>query len=112
MIGMNRTTGTRLSGIDHLRQSITDILTTPIGSRVMRRDYGSRLFELTDSPANPSHVIEVFAAIAEALDNWEPRFKLSRVISHGVTIDGKLSVSVVGEYLQNGKQITMDGIIL
>jgi hypothetical protein len=37
-----------LEGIDHLKQSIIDILTTPIGSRVMRRDYGSRLFELVD----------------------------------------------------------------
>ena len=46
MTGMDRETGKSLSGIEHLRQSIRDILTTPIGSRVMRRDYGSRLFEL------------------------------------------------------------------
>lgn len=39
MNGISATTGRPLSGIDHLRQSIRDILTTPIGSRVMRRLY-------------------------------------------------------------------------
>ena len=34
---MNRTTGTAISGLEHLRQSVGDILSTPIGSRVMRR---------------------------------------------------------------------------
>lgn len=41
--GMSRDSGKELKGIDHLRQSITDILTTPVGTRVWRRDYGSRL---------------------------------------------------------------------
>jgi phage baseplate assembly protein W len=43
MIGLNAANGQALSGLDHLRQSIRDILTTRIGTRVMRRDYGSRL---------------------------------------------------------------------
>ncbi|NBO96416.1 MAG: phage baseplate protein, partial [Betaproteobacteria bacterium] len=41
MLGINAQTGQPLAGIDHLRQSIRDILTTRIGTRVMRRDYGS-----------------------------------------------------------------------
>ena len=41
--GMDASTGQPLTGSAHLVQSIRDILTTPIGSRVMRRDYGSRL---------------------------------------------------------------------
>nr|VFK47168.1 MAG: hypothetical protein BECKTC1821D_GA0114238_104214 [Candidatus Kentron sp. TC] len=40
MAGMSAFTGKHFSDIAHLRQSITDILTTPIGSRVMRREYG------------------------------------------------------------------------
>ena len=35
---MNRATGRRTTAADHLRQSVADIITTPIGSRVMRRD--------------------------------------------------------------------------
>lgn len=66
---MNAQTGKPLEGIEHLKQSVRDILTTPIGSRVMRRDYGSRLFELIDNPTNPETVAEIIAASAEALKN-------------------------------------------
>ncbi|WOI45142.1 hypothetical protein [Acidovorax sp. BLS4] len=34
---MNRPTGQRLGALEHLQQSIGNILATPIGSRVMRR---------------------------------------------------------------------------
>lgn len=50
MNGVNSWTGKRLSGTDHLRQSISDILSTPVGSRVLVRDYGSNLFSLVDNP--------------------------------------------------------------
>ncbi|MBD3768115.1 MAG: GPW/gp25 family protein [Gammaproteobacteria bacterium] len=53
MLGINAQTGKPLSGIDHLRQSISDILTTRVGTRVMRRDYGSQLPELADNPMTP-----------------------------------------------------------
>ncbi|KPN28874.1 baseplate wedge subunit [Halolamina pelagica] len=43
MPGVDRTNGQRLEGLAHIRQSVADILTTPLGSRVMRRDYGSLL---------------------------------------------------------------------
>ena len=43
MIGMDRHTGASLSGVEHLRQSIADILTTPLGSRRMRPAYGCQL---------------------------------------------------------------------
>ncbi|WP_375666036.1 MULTISPECIES: GPW/gp25 family protein, partial [unclassified Bartonella] len=55
--GMDRTTGKPLTGIDHLRQSILDILSTRIGSRVMRRDYGSRVAELIDAPVNNAFAV-------------------------------------------------------
>lgn len=48
MLGMDRNTGKLLSGTDHIRQSIVDILTTPLGTRVMLPEYGSKLFDLVD----------------------------------------------------------------
>ena len=51
---MNRATGRRITAADHLRQSVADIITTPIGSRVMRRDYGSLVPALIDQPHNPA----------------------------------------------------------
>lgn len=72
-------TGRTISEADHLTQSISDILTTPKGSRVMRRDYGSRLPDLIDAPMNGETVIDVIAETADALDFWEPRLRLRRV---------------------------------
>ncbi len=50
MIGIDSATGRYLHGNEHLRQSVTDILSTPVGSRVLLREYGSRLFSLLDNP--------------------------------------------------------------
>ena len=112
MSGMNVQTGYQVSGIEHLRQSITDILSTPIGSRVMRREYGSRLFELVDTPATRATVVDLYAATAEALAKWEPRFKLSRVQTSGITEDGKTTLTLEGEYLPEGREVTLEGILI
>jgi uncharacterized protein len=77
--GMAAGDGRGVSGEAHLRASIHDILTTPVGSRVMRRDYGSRLFQLLDLPAGPGLLADVVAATAEALELWEPRVDVVRV---------------------------------
>jgi uncharacterized protein len=79
MIGMDAATGKRLEGDAHLRQSIGDILTTPLGTRIGRREYGSLLLELVDQPANPALRIRLYAAVALALLRWEPRIALDRV---------------------------------
>ncbi|MBA1184496.1 baseplate assembly protein [Pseudomonas stutzeri] len=79
MIGMSARTGRTLSDSAHLAQSIADILTTPIGSRVMRREYGSQLPDLIDAPFNDATRLQAYAATAMALMRWEPRIRLSRV---------------------------------
>lgn len=79
MTGMSRTDGSRMTPAAHLEQSINDILTTPKGSRVIMREYGSDLPDLIDAPMNGETMVDIFAATAEALDRWEPRFLLERV---------------------------------
>jgi phage baseplate assembly protein W len=79
MTGMDRNTGGPLDGAAHIAQSVGDILSTPLGSRVMRRTYGSRLFELQDLPADRSTLLLYAAATAGALRAWEPRLKLTKV---------------------------------
>lgn len=110
--GMSRTTGDSLGGFDHLRQSIWDILTTPIGTRVHRRDYGSRLPLLVDRPINKSLISELVAATAEALDRWEPRLKLEQVVIDNVSSSGQIELSLVGYYLINGKKIEIEGLVV
>jgi len=79
MSGMNRHTGRALEGTAHLAQSIHDILTTPKGSLVMERDYGSDLPDIIDQPLNGETMIDAYQATAEALDLWEPRIDLARI---------------------------------
>jgi uncharacterized protein len=112
MAGMSRTTGKALGGFDHLRQSIQDILTTPIGSRVHRREYGSRLSRLVDRPINASLVADLVAATAEALDRWEPRLRLERVNVERVSPDGQIELSLVGYYLLNGQKIEIEELVI
>lgn len=88
MIGMSRTLGRALADLSHISQSIADILTTPIGSRVMRREYGSQLHELIDQPLNDTTKLRAYVAVATALMRWEPRIRLSRVQLYRGSVPG------------------------
>lgn len=72
-LGMRASDGTALGDIDHIRQSVSDILNTPVGSRVMRRDYGSLLSTLIDAPANDALRLQLMSATYGAIMRWEPR---------------------------------------
>lgn len=79
-IGLNKTNGEGIEALEnHVRQSIGDILTTPIGSRVMRRAYGSVIPDLIDAPLNQTTLLRLYAASAGAIMRWEPRFQISRI---------------------------------
>ena len=112
MIGMNSNSGLSLRERDHLQQSIRDILTTPIGTRVMRREYGSNVFQWIDAPGNRGTIIGIIAATAEALGRWETRLKLERVQVKRLGKDGRIELRLQGEYLPDNKPITVDGIVL
>lgn len=109
MNGTSATTGRRAAGLDHLRQSIRDILTTPIGSRVMRRDYGSRLFQLLDAPMNRATLVQIYAATIEALARWEPRIRVERVVAASAQ-PGRVSLDIHGVYVPEGRAVLLDGI--
>ena len=76
---MDRATGRAIDLPEHIAQSVADIVTTPLGSRVMRRDYGCLLPLLIDQPDNPATQIRITAAVAGALLRWEPRVRLMRL---------------------------------
>ena len=109
MLGINAHTGQPLSGLDHLRQSIADILSTPLNTRVMRRDYGSRLPTLVDNPMTPRLAMELYSATAEALARWEPRFKLTRVRISSARV-GQVVLDLEGIYLPDGKATLLTGL--
>lgn len=96
MIGMARTSGAVLAGDAHLAQSVGDILTTPLGTRVMRRDYGSLLFELIDRPLTGATRLLCVMATAIALARWEPRITVTRVEIEGEPAQGSARIIVTG----------------
>ena len=91
--GLNAGTGRAIEDIEHIRQSVRDILTTPVGSRVMRRDYGSLLPELIDQPLNGATLLKAYAATVLALLKWEPRLRITRV-RFGADATGQLTVDL------------------
>ncbi|MFJ5429253.1 GPW/gp25 family protein [Pectobacterium actinidiae] len=94
-IGMNPSGLGTLTDDDHLWQSVKDILTTPIGSRVMRRDYGSIVSDLIDAPQNEVTRLQLMSAAVIAVTRWEPRIALNAV---DVTYspNGKVDVELNG----------------
>lgn len=99
---MNRTTGRRLDSLEHLQQSVTDILTTPIGSRAMRREYGSMLPAMLDQPDNLATQTRLFAAGAAALMRWEPRLSATHFsIVRDAENPGHANLVIQGAQLTN-----------
>tara|TARA_E500000318_G_scaffold111877_2_gene132313 strand:- start:1460 stop:1807 length:348 start_codon:yes stop_codon:yes gene_type:complete len=103
--GMSRQTGKKLTKRDHIGQSVDDILTTPVGTRVKRREYGSHVFDLVDSPANPTGALQIIAATAEAIERWEPRLDLQRA-SVSAGMDGKAVINLTGIVKDDGEAVT------
>lgn len=94
--GMNRDTGVQFADIEHIRQSVRDILTTPVGSRVMRRTYGSLLSALIDQPNNKALRLQIMSACYMAILQWEPRVKLT-AIDYAPDFNGGMVVEITGE---------------
>ena len=60
-------------------ESIKRILETPLGSRVMRPEYGSRLFELIDKSVDEEWILNAISYTYEAIENNEPNVKVKKV---------------------------------
>lgn len=93
--GMNSLSGQSLTGIDHIKQSIRDILLTPVGTRIMRRDYGSLVADLIDQPINGVTTLQLYASVAMALAQWEPRVELNKITqSINTASPGKITITL------------------
>lgn len=104
---MNRETGAAIGELAHIGQSITDILTTRIGTRVMRREYGSLLPELVDHPFNDVTRLRVYAGTVMALMRWEPRISLSRVQFIGANLQGQSVLELEGSVVDSNEPLSL-----
>lgn len=104
-IGMSRNDGQVIADTDHLRQSVRDILLTPQGSRLARREYGSLLSALIDQPQNPALRLQIMSAVYVALNRWEPRLTLDSITING-NFDGSMVVELTGQR-NNGAPVSL-----
>lgn len=105
-IGMNRDSGGALDDLDHIRQSVRDILLTPLGARVMRRQYGSLLSALIDQPQNEALRLQIMSACYLALLQWEPRIRLT-AISFEADYNGAMVVELTGNRTDNAQPLSL-----
>mgnify|MGYP000876211743 FL=1 len=87
-----------------VEDSIRDILSTPIGSRVMLPEYGSRLFELIDRRINDEFRADLSYFVIEAVQRWEKREQIDEVKLVSFK-NHKLSFKIV---LTDGKEIGVE----
>lgn len=86
-----------------------DVLTTPLGSRICRRNYGSELFRLIDQPLNSKTLLKIYAATSSAIKTWVPEFDVKNVSVTSPSA-GAIVLLITGVYKPTGEQITLDGI--
>jgi phage baseplate assembly protein W len=66
----------------------------------MRREYGSLVPAIIDHPDNALTQIRLFAAIASALQRWEPRLQLQKVsATRQQGRPGYADIEIVGSYV-------------
>lgn len=106
--GMNATTGKMLDGIEHLTQSVRDIAKTRRGTRVMRREYGID-GDVIDRPGNRATLIEVYVTLIDAIERWEPRLRIKRILVTAAE-PGHFTFDLDGTYLPEGRAVFLEGI--
>lgn len=106
---MNRHTGERLDNeIEHIKQSIADILLTPKGTRIMRRTYGSNLYKLIDRPLSAGLMLQLSSACVMALTQWEKRISVNSFkVMMNAQQAGQFTGTLEATIKKTGKKLTM-----
>ena len=101
-VGTSNVTGKRIYGWAHAVQSIWDVLTTRLNTRVMLLDYGGDNPGLIDHPGNKQSIAAFFSAITSALLKWEPGFRLTQLGIAEAGADGAFTLVMTGLFYPKG----------
>ncbi|WP_034879981.1 hypothetical protein [Endozoicomonas montiporae] len=111
--GTDRESGALLEGIAYLKQRLSDVINTELGSLVGDRDFGSRLHELVDHNIDATFHMDAFIRLAEAINN--PVNGLEDFGLKDMRIERQKAnwwiIDVTGTLLENGEEVELDGII-
>lgn len=77
-----------------IEESIYLILSTRLGERLYRPEFGSRLSELVFAPLNTETLLQIKLHVEEALIKWEPRIVLQDIVTEPDSTEGMVSVHI------------------
>lgn len=97
-VGIDAETGATLTGWAHVVQSLRDIFLTRFGSRIMREWYGSFVPEALGRNITGDEIAPVIASITSAIEQWEPRFRITAVEIVEASRSGVLRLHINGRY--------------
>jgi len=86
-------------------ESIARILTTPLGSRVMNPEYGSRLFELVDKTADDEWMLLASDYTFESIEINEPRVAIKSV---NIITTPTASIEIIYKEKDSTKKVSVD----
>lgn len=94
--GLKKTIGVSITeDVDKVNSSIYFILSTQIGERAMRRDFGSGLREMVFSPNDPAFDSQIEFIVNTSIEKWERRIIVNTVlIDRSMRKDGVLYIQV------------------
>ncbi len=100
-VGLDARTGKHITGWPYVEHYIETVLTTRIGSRVMRRHLGTQVPEAQDAPGSEAIILQVFRSVAEAMDKYVPWYRLSDISLADAGRDGAYLFLLSGTYYPN-----------
>jgi len=110
---MSRSNGKDITEFRHLLQSIVDLLTTPIGTRVDDPNYGSSLNLLLDRPFNASWRAKATYYTVTALSSYEPRLQVTRMsFKMADSKNGKIHLDLYATYRLGGAALKFQNMEL
>jgi phage baseplate assembly protein W len=98
MSGVDAQTGKILGGFEHVEQSLGKIITTPVGSRVMREWFGNPGLRLLGENMTQSDILRWFATLWAVIELFEPRFRVRKFMVNSLSANGAADFTMDGDY--------------
>jgi phage baseplate assembly protein W len=99
-VDFDRDTGAILQGWPVVAQSLQELFLTSFGVRVMREYYGSLVPRALGRNMTEETILALITSIVAAIDVFEPRFRVVKMLPTEITRGGALKIEIEGEYIE------------
>ncbi len=84
-----------VSGVDDIRESLSILLSTAPGERVMVPEFGCALWQMVFEQLDVTTMTEIQEIVSKAILNWEPRVTVDSVVAQvDPVVAGLVNISV------------------